>query len=355
MKDIVNSPNTRSLIAKKNHNGGKLPKKVAVIYTDARREYYYTDEEFYTVDGSDEEAEAFGPYLKSLGVEVCYIKGDSDIATNLQKEKPDMAINLVTTVKGYDYLGATIPATLELLEIPYTGADILGFSLGCNKYLMYALLSQHGVPVPAFQLMTSYKTPLDPSLKFPLILKLNEEHSNVEITRKSVVENEKQLRKQLKYLLKKYYEQDVLVSEFIDGREFATFIFESVNKKVYATERRIKLPNNKTGHEFLDYDLCWMYTPEEYKKYLKYEKYHDPLLDALVKKAFKISRMGDYGKFDLRMDKKGNYYFIDANANCHFGPPEWECEMVKTMESYGVPFKVLLKRMLQNTMREWGY
>lgn len=86
MKDIVNSPNTRSLIAKKNHNGGKLPKKVAVIYTDARREYYYTDEEFYTVDGSDEEAEAFGPYLKSLGVEVCYIKGDSDIATNLQRK-----------------------------------------------------------------------------------------------------------------------------------------------------------------------------------------------------------------------------------------------------------------------------
>ena len=42
-----------------------------------------------------------------------------------------MAINLVTTVKGYDYLGATVPATLEVLEIPYAGADILGF---CHRF-----------------------------------------------------------------------------------------------------------------------------------------------------------------------------------------------------------------------------
>lgn len=354
MKDIVNSPNTRSLIAKHNHNGGKLPKKVAILYTDARREYYYTEEEFYTVDGSDEEAKAFGPTIESLGVKVCYIKGDANMAKNLQKEKPDMAINLVTTVKGYDYLGATVPATLELLEIPYTGANILGFSLGCNKYLIHALLEQHGIPVPKFQLMTNIKSPLDPSLKFPLILKLNEEHSNVEIKRESVVENEKELRKRLKYLLNKY-EQDVLVSEFIDGREFAAFTFQSFNKKVYAVERKIHLPNNETGHEFLDYDLCWMYTPEEYKKYLKYEKYHDPLLDALVKKAFVITKMDDYGKFDIRMDRMGKYYFIDANANCHFGPPSWECEMTNTLKSYGVPFKTLIKRMLQNTMREWGY
>ena len=351
---LINLPHNRDKIAKRNHNGGKLPKKVAVLYTDAKREYFYTKEEFYTVDGSDEEARAFGTYIESLGVKACYIKGDANMTKNLQKEKPDMVINLVTTVKGYDYLGATVPSTLELLEIPYTGASTLGFAIGCNKYLIYNLLSSHGIPVPRFQLLTSNKTVLDPSLRFPLILKLNEEHSNVEITRESVVENLHDLRKRLRYLLNKY-EQDVLVSEFIDGREFAAFIFQSYNKKVYAVERKIHLPNNKSGHEFLDYDLCWMYGPEEYKKYLKYDKYHDPLLAELVKKAFNISLMGDYGKFDIRMDRLGKYYFIDANANCHFAPPSWECEMTMTMKDYGVPFKTLLKRLMQNTMRDWGY
>jgi D-alanine-D-alanine ligase len=351
---IVNLPHTRPLIAKKNINGGKLPKKVAIIYTDERREDFGTDEEFFTVSGSKEEAYGFQPYFDKLKIKTVYLKGNASLANNLRHEKPDMALNLVTTVKGYDYLGATVPATLELLEIPYTGASILGFALGCNKYLIHGLLSQHGIPVPRFQLLTSNKSPLDPSLRYPLILKLNEEHSNVEIKRASVVENEVQLRKQLRYLLRKY-NQDVLVSEFIDGREFAAFIFQANNKKVYTTERVIHLPNNKTRHEFLDYDLCWSDTQYVNEDYLKYAKYKDPELDKLVKKAYDITKMASYGKFDIRMDTLGNYYFIDANANCHFGPDPNLCEMTDILNKYGVNFPTLLKRLLQNTMREWGY
>ncbi len=350
---LLNLPHTRPIIAKNNKHGGTLPKKVAILYTDERRSDFYTDEQFWTIDGSEEEAHAFEPYFKKLGIKTCYIAGNASMARKLAKEKPDMAINLVTTVKGYDYLGATVPSTLELLEIPYTGASILGFAIGCNKHLIYELLSAHGVNVPPFQLMTYPTAPLDPTLKFPLILKLNEEHSNVEITRESVVEDEAQLRKRLKYLINKY-EQDVLISEFIDGREFAVFTFQALNKKVYAIERQIHLPNNTTGHEFLDYDLCWGEQSTN-PDHLKYVKYHDPLLNEIVKKAYTISKMASYGKFDVRMDINGKYYVIDANANCHFGPPEWLCEMTVTMKQYGVPFKILLKRLLQNTMREWGY
>ncbi len=353
--NIINSPNTRGLIAKQNRNGGALPKKIAILYTDAKREYCSTDEEFQTIDGSYEEALLFEPYFQKLKIQTVYIQADINMTKKLQKHKPDMALNLVTTVKGYDYLGATVPATLELLEIPYTGTNILGFSLGCNKYLMHALMSQHGIPVPRFQLMSSKVTPLDPTLRFPLILKLNEEHSNIEIKPESVVENESELRKRLRYLLKTY-DQDVLVSEFIDGREFAAFLFQSYNRKVYTVERVIHLPGNPK-HQFMDYNLVWNVSLEEYESILKKVKYHDPVLDAFVKKAFGVMRMDDYGKFDIRMDVKGNYYFIDANANCHFAPPEstCDCEISHVLPMYGVPFKMLLKRLLQNTMREWGY
>ena len=34
------------------------------------------------------------------------------------------------------------------------------------------------------------------------------------------------------------------VSEFIDGREFAAFLFQSYNRKVYTVERVINLPGN---------------------------------------------------------------------------------------------------------------
>lgn len=353
-KVLINLPHTRSVIAKKNLNGGKLPKKVAIIYTDEKREYFNSDEEFWTVAGSKEEAQNFQPYFDKLKIDTVYLKGNASLAKNLRRENPDMALNLVTTVKGYDYLGATVPATLELLEIPYTGASILGFSLGCNKYLIHALLSQHGVPVPRFQLLTSARSTIDPSLRYPLILKLNEEHSNIEIKRESIAENETQLRRRLRYLLRKY-EQDVLVSEFIDGREFAAFIFQAFNKKVYITERVIHLSGNKSRHEFLDYDLCWSDPNKISENNLKYIKYKDPVLDKLVKKAYIITKMASYGKFDIRMDTFGNYYFIDANANCHFGPDPNICEMTDILGKHGVKFTTLLKRLLQNTMREWGY
>ncbi|EKD43362.1 MAG: hypothetical protein ACD_72C00317G0001, partial [uncultured bacterium] len=104
---IVNLPHTRPLIAKKNINGGKLPKKVAIIYTDERREDFGTDEEYQTVSGSKEEAYGFQPYFEKLKIKTVYLKGNASLANNLRHEKPDMALNLVTTVKGYDYLGAT--------------------------------------------------------------------------------------------------------------------------------------------------------------------------------------------------------------------------------------------------------
>mgnify|MGYP001565249842 CR=1 FL=1 len=115
---LANLPHTRPIIARRNKNGGMLPKKIAILYTDEKRGDFYTDEQFWTVDGSKEEAEDFGPYFKKLGIKICCIAGNASMARKLQKERPDMALNLVTTVKGYDYLGATVPSTLELLGIP---------------------------------------------------------------------------------------------------------------------------------------------------------------------------------------------------------------------------------------------
>lgn len=353
-KNLTILPHTRSLIARNNHNGGKLPKKIAVLYSDAKRKYFSTYEEYLTEKGAREEAESFIPYLHKLGIKACIIPGNADLTKHLRRERPDMIINTCATVKGYDYLGATIPSTLELLEIPYTGASILGFALGCNKYLIHALLSQHGIPVPRFQLLTTTTTPLDPSLRYPLILKLNEEHSNVEIKRESIVETELELRRRLRYLMKTY-EQDVLVSEFIEGREMAVFVFQSQNRKVYATERLIKLPGGDPRFQFMDYKLVWQTYGQEYEDRLKHIKYHDPLLESYAKRAYVVTNMGSYGKFDVRMDSLGKYYFIDANANCHFGPPECFSELAVTMAMYGVPFHTVLKRLIQNTMREWGY
>ena len=175
----------------------------------------------------------------------------------------------------------------------------------------------------------------------------------MEITRDSIIENDQQLRRRLHWLMKTY-DQDVLAEEFIAGREVASFLFHSYNKKVYSVERVFTNGERQNKYNFLDFDLVWKADIKEYFKRVQYKKYYDPLLSALVKKAFEVVKMDDYGKFDVRVDQRGNYYFIDSNPSCYFAPPEMFSDLTIAMKMHGVPFSVLLKRLLLNTMREWA-
>jgi D-alanine-D-alanine ligase len=257
-----------------------------------------------------------------------------------------MVINLVDSVNGDESLSSAIPGVLELLGYPYTGADILGLSLDTNKFLIKKLLRQNGVPVPHYQLFNSPKDHLDSTLRFPLISKLNAIHGAVEINEEAVSENEKHLRKRLKNLIHTY-RQPVLVEEFIVGREITAILLEGMNKKVYLAEK-----NFKRGHEkynLTTFEDQWL---SEQGAAFTYTKYDDPVLKEYIKKAFDITKMYDYGKFDIRLDQSGRYFFIDSNCNPAFGPKELDVALSVILDMYGVSFYEILKRLLLNTVRD---
>ncbi len=173
----------------------ELPKRVGIIYSEVKREYFPTEMQYITEKDADKDAQLIGNYLESLGVTCLLYPGNADLPSNLSRDKPDIVINLVNSIKGDESLTAAIPGVLELLDFPYTGADILGLSLDANKFLVKKLLQQNGVPVPNFQLFNTPDDYMDPSMRFPLISKLNAIHGSVEITKDAVSENITQLRK----------------------------------------------------------------------------------------------------------------------------------------------------------------
>jgi D-alanine-D-alanine ligase len=255
-------------------------------------------------------------------------------------------INVVDSVKGDESLSSAIPGVLELLDLPYTGADILGLSLDTNKFLIKKLLQQNGVPAPHYQLFNSPGDYLDPTLRFPLISKLNAIHGAVEITASAVSETEKHLRERLRYLIQTY-KQPVLVEEFIVGREITAILLEGMNKKVYLAEKVFSHPADK--YVFTTFEDQWI--SEGYVGYF-YRKYDDPLLKEYVKKAFDVTKMYDYGKFDIRLDQSGRYFFIDSNCNPAFGPKELNVALAVILDLYGISFYEILKRLLLNTVRD---
>lgn len=327
-------------------NGLELPKTVGIVYSDVKREYFPTETQYLTEKDSDHEARVIGSYLEKLNIHVYYYLGSPNLVIDLAKDKPDMVINLVGSIRGQEYLSATIPGILESLDIPYTGAGILGESLVYNKFLVKELLQSHGIPVPRFQLISNPLMLIDPTLQFPLISKLNEIHGAVEITDAAVSENEKHLRERLKFLIATY-KQPVLIEEFIAGREITGILLEGLNKKVYLAEKVFQKQDQK--YVFATFQDQWT---EEGANNYKYEKYQDQTLSEYVKRAFDILRMSDYGKFDIRIDQSGRYYFIDSNSNPAFGPKELDIAIANILDLYGISFMEILKRLLLNTMRD---
>jgi D-alanine-D-alanine ligase len=322
-----------------------LPQKVGIIYSDVKRSDFPTEAQYITEKDAEEDARVIGERLAALGVSVLLFPGNAELPERLRKNKPEVVINLVDSVKGDERLAATIPGVLELLDIPYTGADILGLALDTNKFLIKKLLQQNGIPVPYYQLFNAADDILDPMLRFPLISKLNSIHGSVEITADAVSENEKQLRKRLRYLIRTY-KQPVLVEEFISGREVTAIVLQEKKKKVYLAEKVFKHTENK--YIFLTFEDQWL---TEMNAAFHYTPYHDPLLNEYVKKAFNVSRMADYAKFDIRLDQSGRYFFIDTNCNPALGPKEMDVALSVIMDLHGVGFDDILKGLVLNTTR----
>jgi D-alanine-D-alanine ligase-like ATP-grasp enzyme len=330
----------------KTKNGYTLPKTVGIIYSEVKRQYFPTKNQYLTEKDALRDAKIIASYLEKLNIKVHLYPGNAKLPQKLKANKPEMVLNLVGSVKGNEYLASTIPALLELLEIPYTGAGILGESLSYNKFLIKKLLQQNGVPVPYYQLFNTPTDPLDPTLRFPLISKLNEIHGAVEITLDAVSENEKHLRERLKFLISTY-QQPVLVEEFIVGREITSILLEGLNKKVYLAEK--VFPKSQRKYIFATFEDQWLDSGQES---FHYQKYKDPLLTEYVKKAFEITKMTDYGKFDVRLDSSGRYFFLDCNSNPAFGPKETEAAIANILDLHSISFLEILKRLLLNTMRD---
>lgn len=323
-----------------NKNNYELPKKVALIYTDCKREYYRTEQEFISEKDADVYAESIAKHVRLMDIKAESFACDENIAVNLKNFKPDIAINLVDSVRGKSWLGSSVIGLLEILNIPYTGSGTLGWSLGTNKYLMYQLMQSSGIPVPDHQLFNSASEMINPVLRYPLFAKLNVEHSSIGIDANNICENEAQLRAKLRDMFSTF-QQPVIVDEYIAGIEITASVLDGINTKVYAVQR--KTGKDSIG-DVVTFDKKW----KDYMD-MSYEKYDSPYLKDHVKKAFEVLKISDYARIDIRVDSSGRLFFIDPNCNPYIGPPEDHATYNIILDMYGIEFKEFLKRLFINT------
>ncbi len=130
---------------------------------------------------------------------------------------------LFLSVHGGSGEGGTLQAVLDVIGVPYTGSGPLGSALAMDKDLAKRLFRAAGVPVPAW-----FMTPVAPedvttALGWPVIVKPSRGGSTIGLT---LVKNAKGLDQAV--TLAARYDDDVMVEQFIPGREVTVGVLGDV-------------------------------------------------------------------------------------------------------------------------------
>ena len=204
--------------------------KIALTYNLKKKDETKPADYFSECD-SEETVNAIISALKVKGhsveaIDVEYPK----LFSYFRKNTVDMVFNIAEGKHG-KFRESEVPAILDYLNIPYTGSGTFSLALALNKALTKKILKAENIPTPAFQVFTKGNEEIDPSLRFPLIVKPNCEGSAKGISKANVVNNKEDLLKRIRETLNAY-KQEALVEEFIEGRELTVGILENGKTRV---------------------------------------------------------------------------------------------------------------------------
>lgn len=147
----------------------------------------------------------------------------------------------------------SLQGLLELLDVPYVGAGVLGSAVGMDKDVMKRLLRDAGLPIGNFFAFT--REALTPralatatrALKFPIFVKPANMGSSVGIAK---AHDKKELAVAIKDAFR--YDTKIILEQFIKGREIEVAVLGNDNPK--ASVPGEILPS----HEFYSYEAKYI-------------------------------------------------------------------------------------------------
>lgn len=325
----------------------KRLKLVAVAYSHVRREDFPTQEAYDAEVEVEERAQQVITELEKLGIQAKGYAGNEYLLSMLHIDDPDVVLNLVDTLRGKDEFSTSIPAALELTNTPFTGAEMQGMLIGCNRNLIKQLLIQYDIPTPEFQFIVRAGQKVDEALGLPLIVKLNSSGGSVGIDNAAVKETLQDAQRKVDQMMATY-KMPVVIERFIDGPEITAVVFDDgKTRHTFMGQKRFKTsPDGRhffTSVESYEHD-SYDYEPVEAALEAKIHK--------LILRAFNGLLLRDYAKFDIRVDEQtGTPYFTDVNPNTAFGPDPG-LPMTELLAMYGVSFQEVLASLMTKYARK---
>jgi len=242
-----------------------------------------------------------------------------------------LAFNVIHGTFGED---GQLQDALEKLGIPYTGAGPDSSRIAFDKNLAKAAFIAHGVPTPRAEIIDVSNGPKLPSFAAPFVVKPPREGSSVGV---HIVRQQAQAEAAMADAAK--YGNDILVEEFIGGKELTVAILDDVALPIV----QITPPEGV-------YDMASKYPWLSGAKGSEYQCPADLDLEttmavqAAALAAHRALGVEIYSRVDVLLDSQNRPYVLEANTI----PGMTETSLLpKAAAAIGISFPELCKKIAE--------
>lgn len=301
----------------------KIPfPEVTVLLGDPRlpdqckRDGQFNPEDFDTIDKLKEALDEL------TGYQFNYHDNHASLLSDLKAERPGFVLNLCD--EGYDndaFKELHVPATLEMFNIPYSGAGPASLGLCYNKSHVRSIAKAISIPVP----LETYVDPDDQSATlpsvWPALIKPAYGDSSIGITKESVVDSTESFLKRMEEMKSEFPGIPLLIQEFLTGNEYSVGIIGNPGQG-YQFLPPLEVDYNELDPNLpriLGYESKWLPDSE----YWNQIQYHEAdLNEEMVRRLYDYSSLlferlacRDYARFDFRADSTGTIKLLEVNPN----------------------------------------
>lgn len=280
-----------------------------------------------------------------------FFDNHASLYADLRASRPHFVLNLCDEGFNNDaFMELHVPALLETLDIPYSGAGPSCLGLCYDKSLVRGIAQAIDVPVPAETYFNSDDLAATIPSVFPALIKPNFGDSSIGIGQDAVVHSWEEAIAGLGRLREQMPRCPILIQEFLTGPEYSIGIVGNPGQGYRV------LPPLEVDYSRLDpglprllpYESKWV--PES--PYWSQISYREARLDEESRRKIVdyanilFERLGcrDYARFDFRADAEGEIKLLEVNPNPGWC---WDGKLNLMAEMAGLRYCDLLRLIIE--------
>lgn len=293
--------------------------------------------------------------LQSLGHAACELPCTLDlqaVQTSLTSERPDVVFNLVEALGGTDRLQCVVPALLESLRVPCTGASATALLITGEKSLAKRLLHAAGLPTPAW-CTSRGELHGRPDFDRPFIIKPVAEHASLGMDDNCVLTV--QDSQELQHCLVERFEQlgvSCFAEQFVAGREFNLSLLARGDEAEVLPPAEIDFSAFPPGKpRIVGFAAKWEPGSFEYEstpRSFEFSAGDGALLNELLelaRAAWDVFELRGYARVDFRVDERGRPWILEINANPCLSP---DAGFAAALQRAGIEWSSAVRRILDD-------